>query len=142
GQSADYFFNVQPSPSSAPDPETDTDTYQRFVEAGVDSMQVALRSSTHLEWTYIPFILPASSEGERVAMHYTLAWMDRYVQASTDGARGADRRDARAVATDATERLTATVFDGSADASAIGAGTWDPETQANVPHTLEGEAVA
>ena len=142
GQSADYFFHPQPSPTQAPDPEADTGTYRRFVEAGVDSMQVALRSSTHLEWTYVPHILPASSEGERVAMHYTLAWMDRYVRGSTDGLRGFERLDARQVAADATRRLTATTFDGSADASAIGAGTFDPASLQNVPHTIEGDTVA
>lgn len=142
GQSADYFFTPQPSPTSRPDPEADTATHRRFVEAGVDTMQVALASSTHLEWTYIPYILPASSEGERVAMHYTLAWMDRYVKADLDGARGPARRDARTIAADAAARLTATVFDDSADASAIGAGTWDPATGANVPHTIAGEHVS
>ena len=142
GQSADYFFTPEPSPSSAPDPEADTATYRRFVEAGVDSMQVALRSSTHLEWTYVPYILPASSKGERVAMHYTLAWMDRYVKGSPDGQRGLDRLAARQVREDATRRLTLTSFDDSADASAIGAGTFDPATLQNVPHTIEGESVA
>lgn len=105
-------------------------------------MQVALGSSTHLEWTYIPYVLPASSEGERVAMHYTLAWMHRHVKADLDGRRGRDRRAARELAADATRRLTATTFDASVDASAIGAGTFDPNTLANVPHTLEGEPVA
>jgi dienelactone hydrolase len=142
GQSADYFFAPEPSPTEAPDPEADTATYRRFVGAGVDAMQVALASSTHLEWTYIPYILPASSEGERVAMHYTLAWMDRYVKGSTDGLRGPARRATRAVVADATARLTATTFDGSADASAIGAGTWDPATGTNVPHTISGDTVA
>lgn len=142
GQSADYFFAPEPSPTTAPDPEADTGTYRRFVDAGVDAMQVALHSSTHLEWTYIPYILPASSEGERAAMHYTLAWMDRYVKADTDGLRGPDRRAARTVAADATDRLTARTFDDSADASAIGAGTYDPATLSNVPHTIAGDAVA
>ncbi len=43
---------------------------------------------------------------------------------------------------DATRRLTLTTFDDSADASAIGAGTFDPATLQNVPHTIEGESVA
>lgn len=142
GQSADYFFSPAPSPTSRPDPEADTATYRRFVEAGVDAMQVVLGSSTHLEWTYIPYILPASSEGERVAMHCTLAWTDRYVKADLDVARGPARRDARTITADATARLTATVFDDSADASAIGAGTWDPATATNVPHTIADEDVS
>lgn len=142
GQSADYFFNPQPSPDTAPDPEADTGTFERFRAAGIDSMQVALRSSTHLEWTYVPYILPASSKGERVAMHYTLAWFDRYLKGSTDGLIGPRRGEAARMAANARARLAATTFDDSADASAIGAGTFDPATRSNVPHTIAGETVA
>lgn len=137
GQNAEYFFTVEQTPS---DPETDTATFERFRAAGVDSFQVALRSSTHLEWTYIPLILPASSEGERVAMHYTLAWFDRYLKGAEQ--RGRERRPAQLQAADAVRRLTLTTFDGSADRSAIGTGTFDPTTLSNVPHTIEGEPVA
>ncbi|MPZ71044.1 MAG: hypothetical protein GEU71_16200, partial [Actinobacteria bacterium] len=64
-QNADYFFNPTPA-FSAPDPDAKNAAHRSFVEAGIDSMQVALYGSTHLEWTYVPYILPASSEGERV----------------------------------------------------------------------------
>ena len=40
-------------------------------------MQVAQREATHLEYSYVPYILPASRLGERVAFYYTLAWFDR-----------------------------------------------------------------
>jgi dienelactone hydrolase len=140
GQNADYFFNPTPA-FSAPNPDAGTATFQRLVDAGVPAMQVGLRSSTHLEWTYIPLILPASSEGERVAMHYTLAWFDRFVKADAEGLRGSARKPAAAIAADARARLTAATFDGSADASAIGAGTYEVGV-GNVPHTLAGEAVA
>ena len=69
-------------------------------------MQVPLRHSTHLEWSFVPWILPADHDGERVGMYYTLAWFDRYL-------RGDVSADAR---------LLATTFDDSADRSAIGAG--------------------
>lgn len=136
GQNAEFFFNVGPPPS---DPEADTGTFERFRAAGIDSYQVALRSSTHLEWTYIPYILPASSEGERVAMHYTLAWFDRHLKGGPETLPADERLAQRA---DARRRLLLTEFDGSADASAIGAGTYDAATDRNVPHTLAGEPVA
>jgi dienelactone hydrolase len=139
GQNAEYFFNTTPR-SDAGNPDSATGTFERFRAAGVPAMQVALRSSTHLEWTYIPLILPASQEGERVAMHYTLGWFDRWLKGGED-ALAADGDEAVAQAVDAQRRLGARTFDGSADASAIGAGTWDLEA-GNVPHTLEGEAVA
>lgn len=136
GQNAEFFFNATPNaPTSNPD--NANGTFRRFRDAGVDSYQVALRSSTHLEWTYVPLILPASSEGERVAMHYTLAWMDRHVKPYGMDA-GVERT---ALITDATRRLLLTEFDDSADRSAIGAGTWDLASLSNVPHTLQGEPV-
>lgn len=122
---AEYFFNPVPA-TSAPASESGTAAFNAFVGAGVDSMRVSLRSSTHLEWTYVPLILPASRYGERASMHYTLAWFDRYV------------RDDRT----ATQRLTATHFDASADASSIGAGTYDPVSGNNVPYRIAGRCVA
>jgi cephalosporin-C deacetylase-like acetyl esterase len=123
--SAEYFLNPTPA-QDAPDAESGLGAFNAYGAANVDSMRVSLRSSTHLEWTYIPLILPASRYGERVSMHYTLAWFDRYV------------RDQAA----ATSRLTATHFDASADASSIGAGTWDPVSGNNVPYKIEGRCVA
>ncbi|MBI2168694.1 MAG: hypothetical protein HYU28_04215 [Actinobacteria bacterium] len=125
GQNAEYFLNPQPT-LSAPDPLAKAATFSRFAAAGIDTMQVALRGSTHLEWSYAPIILPASREGERVAMHYTLAWFDRYLYAGR--------------AADATGRLLAPTLDDSADASAVGTGSWDP-ANGNVPHTVAGDPV-
>lgn len=129
GQAAEYFFNPTPT-MAAPNVDTKTGTFTRFKTAGVPSAQIVHRGSTHLEWTFVPYILSASRKGERVAMYYTLAWFDRYLkggsQVQTD---------------DATRRLTATAFDASADASSIGAGTWDP-TAGNMPNMIAGESVA
>jgi len=134
GLSAEYFFNPTPA-STPPDPQAKLAGYQALADAGTDAMSATLRASTHLEWTYVPYILPASRLGERVSMYYTLAWFDRYV-------RG-DKK--------AEERLTATAFDDSADRSSIGAGTFSPEAAAakptdpeagNVPNRIAGLKVA
>ena len=142
GQNAEAGFWPQAHPS-APDPDGRNATYRRFEEAGIPAMQVALQGSTHLEWTYVPYLLAASSKGERVAMHYTLAWFDRWLKGEAHGRNGSEVRPAevRAQADDARRRLTATTFDGSADRSSIGTGRWDPATTSNVPYRIEGDAV-
>lgn len=121
-----------------PDPDethNPTRNAQRFAAAGIDTAHVALGGSTHQEWGYTPSwglafagTLTASSHGERVAVHYTLAWLDRYL------------KHGRASLL-ATARLTAATFDDSADVSSIGQGTWDP-IRGNVPYTIAGDAVA
>jgi hypothetical protein len=128
GQTADYLFNVQPTLSM---PAPKDLGFQAWKQAGIDSMEVSLVGSTHLEWSYVPTILPASQDGERVAMYYTLAWFDRYLKGATDATMQAD----------ATRRLTALIFDGSADASAIGTGSFDTATRSNVPHRIAGDHV-
>jgi hypothetical protein len=83
----------------------------------------------------VPYILPASQIGERVAFYYTLAWFDRYVRGKRT----------------ATGRLVAKHFDASSDAHSIGAGSYDPAkaaanpadtTAGNVPYTIKGLPVA
>jgi dienelactone hydrolase len=134
GLNAEYFFNPQPQ-NGAADPDAKDAGFRQLRDAGTDTMQVALRSSTHLEWTYVPYILPASRLGERVSMHYTLAWFDRYLKGAAN----------------AVDRLTTTTFDDSADASSIGGGRFDAERAAasptnpeagNVPYLIEGLPVA
>lgn len=129
-QNAEYFFN--PTPAAAGPAENKRAWYDAFAAAGKPAFQLSLRGSTHLEWTFVPYILPASRKGERVAMHYTLAWFDRWVKGAADPA----------VAASATARLLSTTFDGSADTSSIGAGVWDPSTNTNVPNTIAGETVS
>lgn len=141
GHDAEAFFTPEAFPEP-PDPDANNATHRRFVEAGIPSMQVSLRSSTHLEWTYVPYILPASRDGERVSFHYTLAWFDRWLKGEAHGRTGQARADVRTQLEDATRRLTLTTFDASADASAIGTGRWDPAAQQNVPYTLDGIDVA
>ena len=62
GQSAEAGFWPESFATAPPDPDRDNGTFRRFRDAGVDAMQVTLRGSTHLEWTYIPTVLAASSE--------------------------------------------------------------------------------
>jgi hypothetical protein len=123
GMNPDYAgLAVQPFRAD-PDPDARNAGFRAWRDAGVDVMQITPRGSSHLDWSYIPLVLPGSRHGERVAMYYTLAWFDRYL-------RG-DRS--------ALDRLTAYRYDGSADASAIGTGAWDPRT-GNAPHRIEGQS--
>ena len=128
-------------PDNAPWP-SERNTH-RFIDTGVDTMLVHLRGSTHHEWDYIPWPIslqvPSSRDGQIVAMYYTLAWFDRYVKgldtATTRGDEALQRANAEG-------RLLARTFDASADASSIGLGWYDPIADANVPYTIEGDAVA
>ena len=103
--------------------------------AGVDSMKVALRATTHLDWT--PSEPSGNRYGEIVSVYYTIAWFDRYLKGAADPA----------VAADAFARLTADRFDGSADRHNISQGLYDPVKAAaspgdpyagNVPYTIAG----
>ncbi len=134
GIANDYLFNTQPA-FTAPDPQAKAAGFAQLKEAGTDTASIVLRGATHLEYTYIPLVLPASQKGERFASYYTRAWFDRYLK----GARGAFRR------------LTAATFDDSVDRSAIGTGEYDHAAAAadptnryagNVPHTIAGIDVA
>src|SRR3954453_12749119 len=134
GINSEYFFNPSPM-SAAPDPQAKAGAYKQLAGAGTDVMQIALRSSTHLEYTYVPYILPASRLGERVAYYYSQAWFDRYLRGSSV----------------AFDRLVSRSFDSSSDAHAIGAGDYDAAkaaanptdtTAGNVPWTIKGLPVA
>jgi hypothetical protein len=143
---ADY--NCQQVPICLPEPYPEApnrdgpgnkgEDFLRTRDAGVDTAQIALRASTHLDWT--PSMLAASRYGELVSVYYTLAWFDRYVKGPDD----------RELAADAFRRLTAEVFDDSADRHNISQGHFDPVRAAqgadayagNVPYRLEGSDVA
>ena len=134
GFNSEYFFNTEPM-SSPPDPHAKDQAFRQLQAAGVDTMQVALRESTHLEYAYVPYILPASSLGERVAFYYTLAWFDYYLRHDPTGY----------------QRLVAASFDRSADVHAIGAGAFSPTAAAanptdpaagNAPYLIAGLPVA
>lgn len=134
----DYAFPTFSIPKrSPPDPNEHMEAFTRLSEAGLDVMAITTRASTHYEWGYQPFpaSFPASRYGERISFYYSLAWFDRFLQ-----------DDDTALA-----RLTARLFDGSADRSSIGAGTYDPERElqdplnpysGNVPYKIRGKCVA
>jgi hypothetical protein len=138
--STDYAFPsvlAPKDPSNPPDPRVHLGAFNQLVGAGVDTMSITPRASTHYEWGYQPFpaSFQASRYGERVSSHYTLAWFDRYLKG--------DRS--------ATTRMTALRFDGSSDEHSIGAGTFDEnKAQAdpanpgagNVPYTVAGKCAA
>lgn len=126
----DYLFNPQPM-SSPPDPQSKAAGYDQVVKAGYDSMQVTFRGATHLTYTYVPYVLPASELAERFASYYTVAWFDEYLKGDPSGF----------------ERLTAKKFDASADNDSIGAGIYDPRLAlqdptdpyaGNVPYKIKG----
>ncbi|HEX8083063.1 MAG TPA: hypothetical protein VF529_02170 [Solirubrobacteraceae bacterium] len=130
GISNDYLFNTRPNPTP-PDPQAKADGFAQLKAAGVDTQSIVLRGATHLEYTYVPLVLPASQKGERFASYYTRAWFDRYLKGSAA----------------ATQRLIATTFDASIDGSAIGTGEFDQLAAAqnptdryagNVPHKIAG----
>ena len=70
---------MQPT-DTPPDPLEKQGGYAELAAAGIDTQEVVLRGATHLEYTYIPLVLPASRLGERFASHYTVAWFDRYLK--------------------------------------------------------------
>ncbi len=90
---AEYGFTVQPwflsggssltpAPSPAgPDPMRERATgFDAWRAAGVDSMLVVPRSSTHLDFTDIPLVLPASRYGQALTSVYVQRWLDRYLK--------------------------------------------------------------
>jgi hypothetical protein len=95
GIQSEYGFNVQPywmahgssiqpqpgPPDQAPDPQREVKTgFLAWKQAGVDSMVVVPRASTHLEYTDIAYVLPASRYGQALSSVYTQAWLDRYLK--------------------------------------------------------------
>ncbi len=70
----------QPNPDG-PDPRRERRTgYDAWAKAGVDTMLVVPRASTHLEWTDIPLVLPASRYGQALSSVYVQRWLDRYLK--------------------------------------------------------------
>lgn len=109
---------------------------ERFAEADVPTMVVALSGSTHQEFNYLPFpqhaapvATNASRDGERVSLHYALAWLDRWL--------GEDPERS-----EATGRLLAPTFAPRVDASSIGQGPYDPLAGRNSPPTIAGESAS
>lgn len=79
--------SLMPSPSpTGPDPRRERATgFDAWRRAGVDSMLVVPRASTHLDYTDIPLVLPASRHGQALTSVYVQRWLDRYL---VHGGRG------------------------------------------------------
>jgi dienelactone hydrolase len=92
---SEYGFNVQPywmqhgssiapqpgPPTEAPDPRREARTgFDSWKAAGVDSMLVVPRASTHLEYTDIALVLPASRFGQALTSVYVQRWLGRYMK--------------------------------------------------------------
>ena len=122
-----------PSPPDPKGPGNKDEDFQRVSGAGIDSMKIALRAATHLDFTQLT---PGTGSryGAVVASYYTLAWFDRYLRGAVPGNH--------ALAGGALARLTATTFDDSADVHSISGGVFDPQTQQNVPARIGGQPVA
>lgn len=124
-----------PEPPQGEGPGERGQEYEIVHAAGVDAMKIALRATTHLDWT--PSEPSGNRYGEIVSVYYTLAWFDRYL-------KGADDPQ---IAGQAFERLTGESFDGTADRHNISQGMFDPALAAqspgdpyagNVPYSIEG----
>ena len=80
---APYFLSgnsLAPSPGN-PDPMRERRTgFDDWKAAGVDTMLVVPRASTHLEYADIPYVLPASRWGQDLTSGYVQAWLDRYLK--------------------------------------------------------------
>ncbi len=95
-QQADgYFLNPSPTTESPGRAEQFSRVrgggFAAWRAAGLDTYTLTVRGGTHLEWTEVPYILPATTYGVDMADHYTLAWFDRFVH--PDPARRADALD-------------------------------------------------
>lgn len=106
--------------------------FTRMRAAGVDTMKIALRAGTHLDYTQF---LPGTGSryGAEVALYYTLAWFDYYLLGRMAGRASTERV--------ALHRLLANRFDDSADVHNISAGSYDVATGRNVPARIAGQRV-
>jgi dienelactone hydrolase len=92
---SEYGFNTQPyfmqhgssfegkpgPPTEAPDPQREKKTgFDGWHAAGVDSMLIVPRASTHLEYTDIALAMPASRYGQALTSVYVQRWLGRYLK--------------------------------------------------------------
>jgi hypothetical protein len=65
----------------APDPNREEATgFNAWRKAGIDSMVIVPRASTHLNFTDSPPVLPASLTGSGMISYYTQAWLAKYLK--------------------------------------------------------------
>jgi hypothetical protein len=69
-----------PSPDG-PDPRREKQTgFVEWQRAGVDAMMLVPRASTHLEYTDIPLVLPASRYGQALTSAAVQRWLNHYLK--------------------------------------------------------------
>jgi hypothetical protein len=61
--------------------------FDAWHKAGVDSMLVVPRASTHLDYTDIPLVLPASRYGQDLTSTFVQLWLSRYLKHSDNTQR-------------------------------------------------------
>ncbi len=138
--SADYWKATDVPRSEPVDPHHKDEYHRELVARGIDSMQVALRSSVHAEPTYAE---PGKDTNTRYGMaalnYFTLAWLEYQLRGPDDPA----------VAVEACSRLASDVFDTFADRYEVGVGRFDPglaspgdTASGNSPWTVGGLTVA
>ncbi len=131
-QLADYpRSGAVPAPEKpTPAPGSKYTFFDTFRDAGVDTMQIAVRASTHEDWTGAT----GSIYGQQTASYYTRAWFDRYLAPKSS-------KTLKRLAASGTQK-----FDPSADVLSFGVGFFneakaeragDPEA-GNVPITIGG----
>lgn len=77
---SEYFFEPTPA-AEQPDPGRERATgYDAWKRAGLDTMLVVPRASTHLEYTDIPLVLPASRYGQALTSVYVQRWLGHYLK--------------------------------------------------------------
>jgi hypothetical protein len=148
---SEYGFNVQPywmasdssfasspgSMSAEPPPNREEKTgFDAWRKAGVDTMLVVPRASTHLEYSDIPLALPASRYGQDLTSVYVQAWLDRYLKHAGQPApavrrhRTTRRRHVRRVRHRARRAALADPLLGTSFRylEPVGLGKWEPVT--------------
>ncbi|KAA1421562.1 alpha/beta hydrolase [Nocardioides humilatus] len=91
---AEYGFTVTPSflsggsslvPAAGnPDPMRERASgFDGWRAHGLDTMLVVPHASTHLDFTDIPLVLPASRWGQALSSVYTQTWLGHYLQGTT-----------------------------------------------------------
>ncbi|HEX9712784.1 MAG TPA: hypothetical protein VGB52_09600 [Actinomycetota bacterium] len=134
-------------------------TYSEHKARGMDVFHFTARATVHTDWNGYGVGLAGNRYAELLINYYNLGWLDRHLRGKLafdgngdvitydDRDEAAERAFRQDIANDAFERLTARLFDDSADVHNISLGFWDPELAVtsgdplfggNVPVTVEG----
>jgi dienelactone hydrolase len=88
-QQADGYFLNPTLSYTAPDPTAHLAVQKMWTAKGLDNYSLTVRGGTHIEWVDVPYILPSTTYGNRMADHYTLAWFQRYLSPDASVRAGA-----------------------------------------------------